>query len=522
MNSFVLCCALHVIYLFLFWVSIASACRLNYELLPWQDGRPFFLSDNAPVTKALNAVPGAADNAELLLDHIRNVENAVYFARRTERAKFDTSNRETLETCNYREFMFQNSAHIKFGAWGWPFANTTCVTDQISDIGTQHLNMTRTNGFKYTIGDIFIALSNYTNMLRGDAKKLATAADLSNSKGVYPKLTPELRFPFGEKCILEATAAVRFDDVWYLRAIFTIDRTDHLTGKEARQIIREFPTIINGRFSSPKKMCMRLNNDTHERKQGTTELRYAKLFRPGENNLAMFGKLEPDRNPSILTSLDRLDKFIQQTNDALTPSNIAILVLPLFLNLVPVALISDVTTSFMLFYTVLTDILTVIPLGIKGVELISIGYSAHRSVAVRISSSLVLPRSTAAAAELWASECYVSSNVRIWGVFFLVLSVVFMIVGIVVEFVAQAYMKRKRGHLKNEFQKTLPLVFKKSVNCSDGQSGNRAGEEKTSLLGTASRKDNLPSKTALKSNETHSDDVQKTELVEKQAIFIQG
>ena len=274
---------------------------------------------------------------------------------------------------------------------------------------------------------------------------------------------------------MHANAAVRFDDVWYLRVRFAIQ--NHVPEK-LRQTIREFPTVINGSFSSPIPMCMQVKNDPEERNFGTTELRVAKRFRQGRNiwNLSMFGVVDLYENPSLLTALDMFEKFTHLANDALAPSNIAILVLPLFLNLVPIALISNVNTSFMLFYTLLTDILTVILLGIKGAELISIGTSVHRSVAVRISSSIALPRSKAAAADMWVSECYASGKVRNWGVFFLVLSIVFMIFVIVLEVLAQVHMKRKRARMFRELLEAMLFVFENDRNYSDCHSGSKSQE----------------------------------------------
>ena len=455
MNSIVLG-YIHLIVLLLLSASFINACQINYKLEEWQDGREFLLSKEAPMTKVLNTIPGTAENAQLLLDHIRNVENAVYYVRQTEQANFAANSHANapFETCNVRDTLFGDAAFAKFGAWGWPFADTTCVTDHFTEVGTQHLNMTKMDGSKYTIEDIHVALSKYKNTVKDNAKRFAAAARLSVSRA-DAAANHEMSFFSGEKCVLQATGAVRFDETWYLRATFTIEILDQLTDG-VRKGIAEFPTLINGKFSSPKKMCMRVNNETHARKEGTTHVGF--LRRGGGRRPSMFGKLTIDQNPSVKAALDKSDNFIQQANDALAPSNIAILVLPLFLNLVPIALLSTVTTSFMLFYTLLTDILTVVPLGVKGAELISIGSLTHRSVVVRISSSVMLPRSGAAAAELWSTECYAPSNVHRWGTFFLVLSLVFMIVGIMIEISAQAYMKRKRANIMNEFQEVLPLV----------------------------------------------------------------
>ena len=462
----------HFVLLVSFLTCFIEACRIDYEPKKWQIGRQFFVSDKAPLTNVMNTISGAANNVQLLLDHIRNVENAVYLARITEEDNLDTNGREPFRTCNYREQRFRNSTYNKFGYWGWPFADTACVTDHFSESRIQRLNMTRTDGSKYTIEDIHIALSNYKNAVKDNSNRLVASIGI-NVSSADVGANHKMGFYSGEVCILQVFAGVRFDDIWYFRlGVLTRSLKEYLPARE-REGFQEFPTVINGRFTSPKKMCVRLNNHTEERKEGTTRVGY---YDGGGEQPFMFGQMTIDQNPSVKAALDKSDNVIQQANDALAPSNIAILVLPLFLNLVPIALLSTVTTSFMLFYTLLTDILTVIPLGIKGAELISIGSLTHKSVVVRISSSIVLPRSKSAAAELWSTECYAPSDVLKKGVFFLVLSLVFMVFGIMIEILAQVYMKQKSANRMNELEDAVPFVFKKGGNYGDDRLSRTSGE----------------------------------------------
>ena len=455
MNSLV-SCFIHFFILFQFWTSSISACHINHKLKKWLVGREFFLSDEAPISNVLNTIPGVADDAHLLLDHIRNVENAVYVGRQTERGNLATNVEVPFETCNYREKQFGNSALAKFVAAGWPLADTSCVTDQFSESATEYLAMTKTDGSEYLLEDVHTALSNYRKTLNNTAKRLAVAAGL-NVSSANAGVNHKMSFFSGETCILQSAAAVRFDDIWYLEAPFSSLVLHENVVVGTRSVV-EYPTVQNGTFSTPKKICMRVDNDTLLRKEGTTIIGFWNGSRYG-GRPSTFGKVTLDQTPSVKAALEKLENSIQQANDALAPSSIAILVLPLFLNLIPIALLSSVTTFFMLFYTLLTDILTVVPMGIKGVELISIGSLTHKSLVVRISSSVVLPRSKSAAAELWSSECYAPSSVHGRGVFFLVLSIVFMVIGIVIEILAQVYMKRKQAYMKKEFQEAEPFFF---------------------------------------------------------------
>ena len=83
MNSIISCYVDYLVLLLLLFSSVVNACHVVEEKR-LHDGSRLFLSDDAPMSKALNTISGAAD-AQLLLDHVCEVENAVYSARQTER-----------------------------------------------------------------------------------------------------------------------------------------------------------------------------------------------------------------------------------------------------------------------------------------------------------------------------------------------------------------------------------------------------------------------------------------------------
>lgn len=113
---------------------------------------------------------------------------------------------------------------------------------------------------------------------------------------------------------------------------------------------------------------------------------------------------------SSLTSLDQMHIPAQQVEDAATLSIIANLGLPLLLNLILVALFTEGSANKLLAYILLSDLLTVVPIGIKVVELLLIHRARYRSGILRITSpspiSELGERNFGFAAEgIWASEC---------------------------------------------------------------------------------------------------------------------
>lgn len=151
----------------------------------------------------------------------------------------------------------------------------------------------------------------------------------------------------------------------------------------------------------------------------------------------------PDNNIAMVTALEKSKSSIQQVDDALAPSSLVLLLLPLALNLMPIALLADVESFAMLLYMLVSDVVTVIPLGIKGVELIVIGRQRHISAGIRFTGSELGIRSHSAGKEMWAAECRARDSVLTIGVVFLVLALVFIGIGIALEFIAKYFLDKR-------------------------------------------------------------------------------
>lgn len=421
------------IFFLLLLLPVYANKRPDYIVPEWQVGKINPFGDKGALTSALNTIPEAAARAGFILEHIRNVEEAVYATLVEERADtiFDD---EKLQTCTYTENPFKNSINTYFGGRGWPNPDSGCLSEIV---GTDLLNVS------YTNDDIFQTLYMHGQSIHDNIEMLTNSVIDSFSRPAYSynyKLSTS-----SQKCTLHRAAALRFGDTWHLQQYITSAPLHEQLPDLGRENIAEFPTVINGKYANPFEMCL-LENNTDIWLNATTSLNIGR----GASRPSSFGRILLEDNPAILASLDRSDLYIQQAEDALAPSNIAILVLPIFLNLVPIALLTEVSTFIMLMYTVLSDVLTVVPLAIKGFELIAIASRPHTTSVVRISSAVTLPRSEAAAAELWSAECRAFDNIRPAGIIFVTLAFVFMVFGIVSEFVAKSYVRRRREKLMQQ------------------------------------------------------------------------
>ncbi|CAN8073360.1 unnamed protein product, partial [Agarophyton chilense] len=151
--------------------------------------------------------------------------------------------------------------------------------------------------------------------------------------------------------------------------------------------------------------------------------------RKGAAFASQYGNIFSADNLAVNLALERGKHSTELAFDATTPSNIAILALPLAMNVVPVALIADVNTLGMLIYTLLTDVFTAIPLAIKGVEVLLISKRVRHAAVFRITGGNLFNQSaeTYKAAELWVAECKPGIDYTTYGIVLLVVALFFMV-----------------------------------------------------------------------------------------------
>lgn len=153
-------------------------------------------------------------------------------------------------------------------------------------------------------------------------------------------------------------------------------------------------------------------------------------------------------NPAIAAAIEQDSATREQIEDATTVSGIAILVTPILLTMVPIALFADIDTSATLAYTLVTDILTVMPLAVKGIELLQYAAQKHEASRNWVYAHKLMDDSTPVAIEMWYARCGANSRIGIIGAIFLACGILFMIAGIGLEFVAKRHMERRKESLK--------------------------------------------------------------------------
>lgn len=250
-----------------------------------------------------------------------------------------------------------------------------------------------------------------------------------------------------EQCSIYNEGGVKVANRWYLfTSILNKPMDEYLPLFERQSItemlhVAENGSVIPLHYSAQRRPEPEDKNKTHVWIDDTTTMLFSGQ---GGTSLGRFQNPYPEEIPSLISAMEESDLWIQQAQDALTPSSLAILILPVFLNLIPIALLAQVKTYVMLIYTVMSDVVTVIPMGIKGWELINISDDRHIASTLRVTSFSNGTIPDVAAMQIWVAECKVSDNVRTVGIAFLTVAVVSLVVGVTLEFVAKVYMTRRR------------------------------------------------------------------------------
>ncbi|PXF43110.1 Zinc finger protein OZF [Gracilariopsis chorda] len=353
----------------------------------WYIGRYFYHSSDAPIASVLNKQTKFISLTNTVISMLDNVERTIRFEQLY---RLNAQNDENIQLrkpqiCNLEDGQWAVSAQQQIALRGYTEKPVvSCVTDFIESDDNEE---TRQYEHIYEIARI----------IRDNAPRIAKAANtnFSNPDAIFD-------WPYNTKtedCTINVLGAYRIQRDWLLNIGITNEKKENYTAEFSRHYINEGIGRDGkvGRMKLFKRPDNDAKNQTHVLIEGATTMMVS------HNGIAAPAVIKPipfEENLAVRRALDKADLYSQQVTDATSPSSIAILVLPLFLNLIPIALLADVSTRSTFLYALLSDVLTVIPLSIKGIELISIGSATFIGSVVRISSTSDGSESEAAAAEI--------------------------------------------------------------------------------------------------------------------------
>ncbi|CAN8066519.1 unnamed protein product, partial [Agarophyton chilense] len=359
-----------------------------------------------------------------------------------------------LTTCNYQgsSTTWRNEA-INFFHHRLPLesasVNVECITDaydtalqnasrEVSRLTSREVS--RLTPSDYVADRLFRVVSNYSHKLDTLAPELAKRAAVPDwGDPAEARHSADFRYEDrSQECRHDFVAFAKLKGSWFINTritnrdpLITLGNgqrffLDELDGGDPNEL-SVFPVNLVTRDAGTRPVSEKSyhvwNNNSWVVSNTALE------FRSGAAFASQYGNIFSADNLAVNLALERGKHSTELAFDATTTSNIAILALPLAMNVVPVALIADVNTLGMLIYTLLTDVLTAIPLAIKGVEVLLISKRVRHAAVFRITGGNLFNQSTETykAAELWVAECKPGIDYTTYGIVLLVVALFFMV-----------------------------------------------------------------------------------------------
>lgn len=388
----------------------------------WAINHTFSASTKAPTATALNKQPKAKEALKTIIAHFEKQGNRVLEKLREARQPF-VEPRQT--PCNIPEDDAEfESVNTSTSLYGWGLMGKPCLTELESEPADTPVE----------------AMETYLQAMNKVADTVAKDANMSD----WEAPSTFIRFSYRsrtESCKLFHYVGFRVNGRWGVNTGFTNDKPNLFKEEWHRSYLVEILRLENDKITpTPLYMRKRISSEGNEFERNTTTLIATWGGAPATSLFT--GVFNAANNPAVKAAIAVGADTREQVEDATTASNIAILIAPLALATVPVALFSNVDTFSLLAYTIVTDILSAMPLAIKGVELMQFGshkYKATRTWLYGGRSEVDL-----AAAETWYAECDASSWVVLVGRVFLSMAILSMFLGVLFEVYARKVFEKRR------------------------------------------------------------------------------
>ncbi len=262
-------------------------------------------------------------------------------------------------------------------------------------------------------------------------------ADLQETLAVHGKaITEELNLdwdelhskathnPFSdEDCAMHIISGFRVLDRWML--ILKIISTSRQASRFSGEVLTEY-------VYGPEKSLERPIN----RLDGTMMARATTTLWKANDSFQCCS--EDFYRPLLL----RHKKWLMHSTETLGASNIATMMLPLVLSLVPIALFVDAGKLPGFIYALVTNVMNILPLAFKGAELVY--QSRNAPISTNTAAFGLDSASTIGSATTWVLKCELSKKLNIIGIAFILVSLLTMILGLYLEVRARRTLETQK------------------------------------------------------------------------------
>lgn len=233
-----------------------------------------------------------------------------------------------------------------------------------------------------------------------------------------------------QTCLVDFFQAYRRDRRWYLRSGTTNHDPRRFMAKGERHNVYEWIPKDYGK----SLVLPQFNFYNKSQLQNATNVI---VMWAGPAQVLTFHDL-PDPTSGISQAYAQNMVTVDLSADSITPSNVAILALPMAMNFVPVAFLTDMGTIGLVVYILVTDLFSTIPFFIKGIELI-LSSRPNRPVVTAYYGGDDLVGSL----KVVAVSCTGKPEFRNVGIVFVLIAICSSLLGCALEFWAYGVLKRR-------------------------------------------------------------------------------
>lgn len=164
----------------------------------------------------------------------------------------------------------------------------------------------------------------------------------------------------------------------------------------------------------------------------------------GKTGIDFYGGRPVEDNLAVKAALSAFDATQQHlARETSLPSNTAILLFPLLMAVIPLALFADASSLVVLGYMIVTDFLSVLPLFIKGVEVLRVQNANYFATRTMVYGDL-RARNTTVVAITWSCSCKRANDLTALGFSFVFLALLAMAGGVVLEVFVRAKVAQNK------------------------------------------------------------------------------
>ena len=327
----------------------------------------FYQSSNAPMTSVLARYPQVVASIKTIQDYLKTVESHLIYQIFD---KKESPTKSRLHPCSATKWLLWWQLNIcrAYTLPNWTEVPVSCVTD-VSDVQMQRLTS------EFHVNRVWNAINTRAIYFKNLAEEIgrAIAPNITHIEAAHSFLHFNRS---SMQCITHDVIGHRIkpDSEHHTEVYMQNSPRGFFIPTSKRTIFVEYSTVVNGTLGHSLRMRLPLqeldSNGEHVWRTDATTRR--RIVQKQSSLSTRYTPMTMAENPSIVLALEKADTFQQQIANVMLPSTLAILFLPLILSLIPISCFSYVTTIQMLGYILITDVLTVAPLGVKGIELMNI------------------------------------------------------------------------------------------------------------------------------------------------------